>query len=131
MNQNQTESKPPSVEESREEGLDETTCSRSCLVYGCQNRTDQGTFVGDLCKPCHDYLESGKIGPTTSFLGHLSRELGEARSAAEMWRDRSYVYGAGEYKPFDKRLALPWESSENAQVEGLADSATPHHQKGN
>ena len=29
MNQNQTESKPPSVEEPREEGLDETTCSPS------------------------------------------------------------------------------------------------------
>jgi hypothetical protein len=28
MNQNQTESKPPSVEEPREEGLDETTCSQ-------------------------------------------------------------------------------------------------------
>jgi len=27
MNQNQTESKPPSVEEPRDEGLDETACS--------------------------------------------------------------------------------------------------------
>ena len=29
MNQNQTESKPPSVEEPREEGLDETACCAS------------------------------------------------------------------------------------------------------
>lgn len=31
MNQNQTESKPVSVEEPREEGLDETTCSASWI----------------------------------------------------------------------------------------------------
>jgi len=33
MNQNQTESKPPSVEEPREEGLDETACSPSFVGY--------------------------------------------------------------------------------------------------
>jgi hypothetical protein len=33
MNQNQTESKPPSVEEPADEGLDETTCSPCDLAY--------------------------------------------------------------------------------------------------
>jgi hypothetical protein len=30
--------------------------ARSCVIPGCDNRTDQGDFVGDLCAPCHSYI---------------------------------------------------------------------------
>jgi hypothetical protein len=30
-----------------------------CIVYGCQNHKDEGTFVGDLCGPCHNFIVTG------------------------------------------------------------------------
>ncbi len=31
-----------------------------CLVDGCDNRDDQGKFIGRLCAPCFEYLTEGK-----------------------------------------------------------------------
>lgn len=45
-------------------------CSR-CIVHGCRNHRHQGRFIGDLCAPCHSYITTGRVGPTTSFLGKL------------------------------------------------------------
>jgi hypothetical protein len=33
--------------------------STECLIPGCKNRTDQGEFEGDLCRPCHNYVVKG------------------------------------------------------------------------
>lgn len=44
-----------------------------CIVKGCGNHKHQGKFIGDLCAPCHQYLTSGVVGKTTSFLGDLPR----------------------------------------------------------
>lgn len=44
---------------------------KNCIVHKCTNNSDQGAFVGDLCAPCHNYLTTGKIGYTKSFLGDL------------------------------------------------------------
>jgi len=41
---------------------------KKCIVYGCTNKSTEGSFIGDLCAPCHQYITTGKIGPTTSFL---------------------------------------------------------------
>ena len=30
--------------------------NKRCLVPNCTNRPSQGTFVGNLCGPCHDYI---------------------------------------------------------------------------
>lgn len=49
---------------------------RRCIVTGCLNHTDQGTFVGELCLTCHRSLVSGEIGHTVSFLGALARRRG-------------------------------------------------------
>lgn len=27
-----------------------------CIVYNCKNTKDQGVFIGDICKPCYDFL---------------------------------------------------------------------------
>lgn len=48
--------------------------SERCIVRGCENRKGQGTFIGDLCKPCYEYLSTGKVGPTTSFLSRYKKE---------------------------------------------------------
>jgi len=31
-----------------------------CIVKGCENRSDQGKFIGDLCSPCHEFVTTGK-----------------------------------------------------------------------
>ena len=43
-----------------------------CIVKGCGNHKYQGRFIGDLCVPCYNYLTTGKIGITDSFLGRLT-----------------------------------------------------------
>lgn len=35
-----------------------------CIVFNCQNVP----FQGELCAQCHQYLKTGKIGSTQSFL---------------------------------------------------------------
>ena len=31
-----------------------------CIVKDCENHRHQGTFVGDLCAPCHEFITTGK-----------------------------------------------------------------------
>lgn len=33
---------------------------KKCIVNHCVNRLDEGTFVGDLCAPCHRFITSGE-----------------------------------------------------------------------
>jgi hypothetical protein len=35
--------------------------SKFCLVYRCQNREDQGKFVGALCAPCYNHISNQPI----------------------------------------------------------------------
>lgn len=55
-----------------------------CIVFGCVNLRQEGTFSGDLCVPCYNMLHLGCIAPTSSFLGSLQRERDEA---VELVRD--------------------------------------------
>lgn len=32
--------------------------ARSCIVYRCENHSDEGVFIGDLCGPCHAFVAS-------------------------------------------------------------------------
>lgn len=34
--------------------------SFECEIPGCLNRTDQGVFEGAFCRPCYDYITTGK-----------------------------------------------------------------------
>jgi hypothetical protein len=70
MNNPKTPPKPTDTEQPSDKGLDATVCSR-CIVHGCVNYRHQGRFVGNLCAPCHDYITTGRVGLTTSFLGKL------------------------------------------------------------
>ncbi|QIG71619.1 hypothetical protein EVB94_148 [Rhizobium phage RHph_TM40] len=52
--------------------------AKKCLVKGCMNESDQGTFIGDLCLPCHDMITTGKIHHTNpTFIGDLQRQIGK------------------------------------------------------
>lgn len=31
-----------------------------CIVQGCENHRGEGTFVGDLCGPCHSFVARGE-----------------------------------------------------------------------
>ena len=53
MNQNQTGSKPPSVEEPREEGLDETACY--ALLARWKARARELDARAEAAKQCTDY----------------------------------------------------------------------------
>lgn len=35
---------------------------RTCLVKGCENKSTEGQFVGDLCASCHEHLASRGAG---------------------------------------------------------------------
>jgi hypothetical protein len=45
-----------------------------CLVKGCKNYTDQGSFIGHLCSPCYNMLTTGKIGHGETFIHQLYEE---------------------------------------------------------
>lgn len=40
---------------------------QKCLVHGCTNRKSQGTFIGELCSPCHFNLTTGSYGPSNAY----------------------------------------------------------------
>ena len=48
---------------------------RCCIAYQCQNVSDQGHFVGDLCSPCYEYV----INPQGMY-GRHSQMSRNARS---------------------------------------------------
>lgn len=62
--------------------------SPKCIVMRCPNLRDQGPFVGDLCKPCYNILTTGKIGPTSSFLGDLKKELDNLKTEVSKLEDK-------------------------------------------
>lgn len=48
---------------------------QKCMVQGCENHKLGGVFKGDMCLPCHHYLVTGEVGPTTSFLKGLQKGI--------------------------------------------------------
>ncbi len=38
-----------------------------CIVKGCDNDSDHGHMVGNLCGPCHDFLVNGRNTNTQVF----------------------------------------------------------------
>lgn len=52
-----------------------------CIVKGCENHTDEGPFIGGMCMPCHTMITTGKVGPTTSFLGKMQKDIDELESS--------------------------------------------------
>lgn len=45
-----------------------------CIVKGCLNYCDGGTFIGVLCSPCHHMISTGEVhSKNPTFIGDLSR----------------------------------------------------------
>lgn len=50
-----------------------------CVVAKCENHTDQGTFVGQLCAPCHTFVSMGLAGNSQAqrnAVDFVARRLG-------------------------------------------------------
>jgi len=58
--------------------------AKCCIVYLCENRADQGDFVGDLCAPCHAFVTGKRWPPTGPF--------GAARPSAPVGASHRYRY---------------------------------------
>ena len=48
---------------------------RGCAVPGCQNKSCQGSFVGDFCAPCHDYVVGKSCGSGENLSQAYRNEL--------------------------------------------------------
>ena len=75
-----------------------------CIVHGCPNRKNEGVFVGDICGPCYEYITTGKVGPTESFLGEINKahciieELEKETEGLKIYI-RSMKYNKPQYRP--------------------------------
>jgi hypothetical protein len=49
---------------------------RECIAKGCNNHSDEGEFVMDLCRPCYTKLTSGKgRHGEAAHTGHLTERI--------------------------------------------------------
>jgi hypothetical protein len=48
---------------------------KKCIVHGCENHSDQGQFIGDLCMPCHMMITTGKIGLGKTFIHEMNSAM--------------------------------------------------------
>jgi hypothetical protein len=62
---------------------------KRCIVKSCTNHNEEGSFVGGLCSPCHDFVANGivnhsqacrnAIEATDMFLQVLFKNVREGR----------------------------------------------------
>ena len=45
--------------------------SIKCLIPGCGNHSDEGNFVGEVCRPCYDYLKYKKGKDSQAYRNYL------------------------------------------------------------
>ena len=61
-----------------------------CYVYGCENETEYGPFVGPLCGPCYEMLTTGKYNPSKAWfiqeIDSLRTQFADCRVRHEMQR---------------------------------------------
>ena len=44
-----------------------------CIIKGCTNKKDQGTFQGDICSPCYKIITKGDLKqPSNNFIHKLA-----------------------------------------------------------
>ena len=52
-----------------------------CIVFGCVNHNHQGTFVGNLCSPCHSMIVSGEPKFGQTFVHEMQARIKELEAA--------------------------------------------------
>lgn len=60
--------------------------SSKCIVYGCENKTDEGAFFrGIICMPCYQMLSTGKVDFGDTFIHKLNyKKLRAAKMLGEI-----------------------------------------------
>lgn len=56
--------------------------SVECVVFGCENRSDQGNFNGPICMACWNMITTGKFSPGKTFIHRLKSERDAFESRA-------------------------------------------------
>lgn len=56
---------------------------RRCLVFGCENSSDRGGFVGELCAPCRGMLSTGMVRRGRTFVHAMADALAPFSAAAD------------------------------------------------
>lgn len=46
-----------------------------CIVYDCKNHKGGGSFIGDLCSPCYQYITENKINNSQIFRNGLKNHI--------------------------------------------------------
>jgi hypothetical protein len=56
-----------------------------CLVSGCENYSNQGIFIGELCSPYHEMLKTGEVhSKNITFIGYLKRDQNLLKAIASL-----------------------------------------------
>ena len=50
---------------------------KRCIVWNCTNKTSEGSFIGDLCSPCHQFIVSGEGRYSQAYRNALKVIVGE------------------------------------------------------
>ena len=43
-----------------------------CIIEGCTNKESQGTFIGNLCAPCYEFIVFGEGVYSQAYRNHKS-----------------------------------------------------------
>jgi hypothetical protein len=106
MSQNQTESKPPTVEEPREEGLDETPCS-SCGGSGTRIIGErEGKNFWNRCIPCECRSETLVAKYRRALADAIRRPMGIIPDSADGLVDMDDLRSAELRRPKEPTLEM-------------------------
>lgn len=51
--------------------------SDKCIIHGCPNHKNQGSFIGDMCAPCSNMLISGEPKFGVTFIHKMRDRIEE------------------------------------------------------
>ena len=104
---------------------------KKCIVGNCENTSDLGTFVGDLCAPCHEFVTRGEGRYSQAYRNSLRLvkfrvDITDARMPrVSISLEAENVEGMGSIsvREDQKPWAGRWSLSEEA-LRSLASAAT-------
>ena len=63
--------------------------AKRCIVWKCTNKTSEGSFIGDLCAPCHQFITSGEGRYSQAYRNSLKVIVEEG----VRWIERLVTFG--------------------------------------
>ena len=48
-----------------------------CAILGCENTSDKGNFIGNICNSCYETITTGKVNQGTSFIHGMKKRINE------------------------------------------------------